>query len=92
MQLLHGVTFPLYWVPAVLLVRALAPRELATAAQGLLGAASGLGSVVGMSLAGRVLETRGGALLYTYAAAIALGAALGAALLPRVRAAVAPTE
>jgi MFS transporter, PPP family, 3-phenylpropionic acid transporter len=83
LQLLHGITYPLYWVPAVMLVHRLAPRDLATAAQGLLAAAAGLGSVAGMAMAGQVLEAGGGARVYTYAATIALIAALGALLLPR---------
>jgi PPP family 3-phenylpropionic acid transporter len=91
LQLLHGITFPLYWVPAVVIVQALAPRELATSAQGLLAAAAGLGSVIGMGLAGPVLRVSGSERLYLYSSAAALMAALGALLLPRARVAADPT-
>jgi MFS transporter, PPP family, 3-phenylpropionic acid transporter len=83
LQLLHGITFPLYWVPAVILVHKLMPRELVTAAQGLLTSAAGIGSVIGMMLAGPLLENGGGERVYTYASATALVAAVGAVLLAR---------
>jgi PPP family 3-phenylpropionic acid transporter len=84
-QLLHGVTFPLYWVPAVILVQTLAPRELSTSAQGLLSAAAGVGSVIGMTLAGPIMRGPGSERLYVYAAAGAFAATVGAVLLSRAR-------
>lgn len=87
LQLLHGITFPLYWVPAVMIVSKAAPRELATAAQGLLSAAAGVGGVIGMMLSGTALETGGGTRVYSYAAIAAAVATLGAVRFARQTAA-----
>lgn len=77
LQPLHGVTFGLFWVAAVTLVRARG-HAAPTAAQGLFAAALGTGSVIGMNLAGRLLELGGGRLLYGAAACVAAAAALAA--------------
>jgi PPP family 3-phenylpropionic acid transporter len=79
LQPLHGVTFGLYWVAAVTLVRDRG-RAAPTAAQGLFAAATGSGSLIGMNLAGRLFELGGGRLLYTIAGACAALATVGAAL------------
>ncbi|HEX4458885.1 MAG TPA: MFS transporter [Polyangia bacterium] len=73
LQPLHGVTFGLFWVAAVTLVR---ERGVAapTAAQGLLAAALGLGALFGMHVTGALLDAGGGRLLYRCAAAAALAA------------------
>lgn len=73
LQPLHGVTFGMFWVAGVTLVRdrgAAAP----TAAQGLFAAALGVGSLVGMNLAGWLLEAGGAALLYGSAGGAAAAA------------------
>jgi PPP family 3-phenylpropionic acid transporter len=75
LQPLHGITFGLFWVAAVTLVRdrgAAAP----TAAQGLFSAALAAGSLVGMNAAGALLEAGGGRALYGAASLAATGAAL----------------
>lgn len=90
LQPLHGVTFGLFWVASVTLVRdrgAAAP----TAAQGLLAAALGLGGIVGMNVTGALLDAGGGALLYRSAAWAALAATFCAAwYAQRTRSTVAP--
>jgi PPP family 3-phenylpropionic acid transporter len=78
LQPLHGVTFGLFWVASVTLVR---DRGLGapTAAQGLFAAALGLGSLVGMNLTGALLDAGGGRLVYQSAACAALAATICAA-------------
>jgi PPP family 3-phenylpropionic acid transporter len=61
LQPLHGVTFGLYYAAAVTLVREEWGRSAPTSAQGVFAAVSSLGSVVGMILAGPVLERADGA-------------------------------
>jgi PPP family 3-phenylpropionic acid transporter len=78
LQPLHGITFGLFWVAAVTLVRdrgQLAP----TAAQGLLSSALGAGSLVGMNASGALLERGGGRVLYGAASLAATAGALCAA-------------
>jgi PPP family 3-phenylpropionic acid transporter len=77
LQPLHGITFGLFWVSAVTLVRRRG-HAAPTAAQGLFAAALGTGSVVGMNLAGGLLERGGGRLLYGAAACVAAAAAVAA--------------
>ncbi len=77
LQPLHGVTFGLFWVAGVTVVRDRG-QAAPTAAQGLFAAAVGTGSVVGMILAGRLLELGGGRLLYGAAAGCAALATVGA--------------
>jgi PPP family 3-phenylpropionic acid transporter len=76
LQPLHGVTFGLFWVAGVTLVRDRG-HAAPTAAQGLFSAAIGSGSLIGMNLAGRLLELGGGQLLYGAAGGCAALAALG---------------
>jgi PPP family 3-phenylpropionic acid transporter len=78
LQPLHGVTFGLFWVAAVTLVRARGSAA-PTAAQGLFSAALGAGSLVGMQVAGALLEAGGGRLLYGTASLVAAAATLCAA-------------
>jgi MFS transporter, PPP family, 3-phenylpropionic acid transporter len=77
---LHGFTFGLYWVSATTLMREYAGPRAAAAGQGLLGAATAVGGLIGLSNAGRLLERGGGALMFTVAAAIAAFAAVMAAI------------
>ncbi|HWE26819.1 MAG TPA: MFS transporter [Polyangia bacterium] len=76
LQPLHGITFGLFWVTGVTLARDRG-HAAPTAAQGLFSAAIGCGSLVGMNLAGRLLELGGGQLLYGVAGACAALATLG---------------
>ena len=75
---LHAFTFGLYWVSATTLMREYAGPRAAAAGQGLLGAATAVGSFVGLSSAGALLEQGGGALLYTVAAVSAAMATVAA--------------
>jgi len=77
LQPLHGVTFGLFWVAGVTLVRDRG-HAAPTAAQGLFSAAVGTGSLVGMNLAGGLLERGGGRVLYTFAGGCAALATVGA--------------
>jgi len=77
LQPLHGVTFGLFWVAGVTLVRDRG-HAAPTAAQGLFSAAVGSGSLLGMNVAERLLERGGGRVLYTFAAACAALATVGA--------------
>lgn len=79
LQPLHGITFGLFWVSAVTVVRDRG-HAAPTAAQGLFAAAVGCGSLVGMNAAGVLFEAGGGRLLYGSAAVAALAAALCAGL------------
>ncbi|MGZ3406186.1 MAG: MFS transporter [Polyangia bacterium] len=82
LQPLHGITFGLFWVSGVTLVRDRG-HAAPTAAQGLFSAAVGTGSLVGMNLAGLLLERGGGRLLYTVAGACAAAATVGAVVYER---------
>jgi MFS transporter, PPP family, 3-phenylpropionic acid transporter len=73
LQPLHGITFGMFWVAGVLLVRDRG-HAAPTAAQGLFAAALGVGSLVGMNVAGRLLEAGGGPLVYGAAAGAAAAA------------------
>jgi PPP family 3-phenylpropionic acid transporter len=85
---LHALAFGLYWVSATTLMREYAGPRAAAAGQGLLGAATALGSIVGLSGAGELFATGGGARLYTAASgAAALAAVLAVAHAAHVRAA-----
>ena len=80
LQPLHGISFGYFYVAGVTLMRDRGGAETPTAAQGLFAAALALGSALGMAVAGRVLESGGGALLYTSASAVAvIGCACAAA-------------
>jgi PPP family 3-phenylpropionic acid transporter len=75
LQPLHAISFGLFWITAVTLARQRG-HALPSAAQGLLASAMGVGGLVGMSLAGRLLEAGGGRLLYRAAFACSVGATL----------------
>lgn len=85
LQPLHGVTFSLFWVPGVLLVRERAAPDVGTAAQGLFASACAIGSMTGMALVGHVLERWDGHVMFRAAAVLAGAAAAVAALHARRR-------
>jgi PPP family 3-phenylpropionic acid transporter len=68
---LHALTFGLYWVSATTLMREYAGPRAAAAGQGLLGAATALGTIVGLSAGGVLFAGGGGARLYAAAAGAA---------------------
>ncbi len=76
LQPLHGITFGCFYVAWVHLARDRAPAEAPTAAQGLFGAASALGAIVGMVSAGRIFQRFGGVTMFRVAAAASAIAAL----------------
>jgi PPP family 3-phenylpropionic acid transporter len=82
LQPLHGVTFGFFWVAAVTLVRQRG-QAAPSAAQGLLAASMALGSLAGMTLAGRLLEEGGGRALYGSAAGFSALATLCALIYVR---------
>ena len=59
LQPLHGITFGLFWVSGVTVMRDRG-HAAPTAAQGLFAAAYGAGSLVGMNATGQLLELGGG--------------------------------
>ncbi len=77
LQPLHGITFGLFWVCGVTVMRDRG-HAAPTAAQGLFSASYGAGSLLGMSLAGRLLELGGGRLLYSVAGGCAALATVAA--------------
>jgi MFS transporter, PPP family, 3-phenylpropionic acid transporter len=88
LQPLHGITFGCFHAGAVTLMRDRAPTAAPTAAQGLYYSAAGVGSVLGLSLAGRLLDTSGAPTLFTCASISAAGAfACAATFAQRSRAA-----
>jgi PPP family 3-phenylpropionic acid transporter len=74
LQPLHGITFGLTYVAGVHLARERGGGA-PTAAQGLYATAMMSGSLVGMSIAGALLDRWGGQGLFTVASAVALGGA-----------------
>jgi PPP family 3-phenylpropionic acid transporter len=86
MQPVHAITFGLFWVSATALARDYAGPEAVAAGQGMLATTMGVGSMLGTSFAGAVLEQRGGSAMWTVAAALAGTAAVIALVHVRVRA------
>lgn len=72
LQPLHGITFGWFYVAATTLVHERSGGSRATAGQGWLAGALGLGSLLGMSWAGAILERAGGGTLYTAAAGLSV--------------------
>jgi PPP family 3-phenylpropionic acid transporter len=75
---LHAITFVFYYVAAVQLIRERAKPEVATAAQGLLSAASAFGSAIGMFVWGQLFDRAGGPAMYRGASAVAVVACVTA--------------
>ena len=68
----HAISFGLYYVGAVALVRERAADETRTAAQGLFAAACALGSAAGMPIMGGLFERAGGGPMFALAAVASL--------------------
>jgi len=73
-QMLHGVTFGLWYLSLVQYVQKRAPDHLRTSLQSMIVASMGLGMVVGYLGGGVVFRSRGGTWLYVEAAACAASA------------------
>ncbi len=83
-QALHGVTFGLFWIAAVHLMAARAPRAVAASAQSLHAAASyGVGALAGAFMAGGVREHLGTTAIFWVLTGVALAATLAAGALVR---------
>src|SRR5207302_11488052 len=82
LQPLHGVTFGLFFVSAVTIMRARASADTVTAAQGLFAAAYAVGGVVGYPLAGVLFEISP-ALMFRASAGVAVLACARALLYVR---------
>ncbi|MEW8977907.1 MAG: MFS transporter [Symbiobacterium sp.] len=84
LQLMQAVTFALFAPTAVQIVGRLVPQELRTSGQALLVLVnSGVATVIGNLVSGRLVDLSGTVLLYRVAAVIALAAGLGFLLLTR---------
>jgi PPP family 3-phenylpropionic acid transporter len=91
LQPLHGITFGWFYAAATTLVHERSGGSRATWGQGCLAGAFGLGSLLGMSWAGAILERAGGRTLYTAAGALAaLATILSACYARRVPRALRP--
>ncbi len=84
LQLLHGITFGLFYVAAVGWAHRNAPSGLTTSAQGLANAAMfGVAGLTGLLAAGWLYDAGGGTLLFEVAAALAATAIIAARVLER---------
>jgi MFS family permease len=59
-QLLHGITFGLFWSVGTAFARAIAPENALSAVMGVFGGANAGGSFLGSALGGVVYRKRGG--------------------------------
>jgi PPP family 3-phenylpropionic acid transporter len=84
LQPLHGVTFGLYYVAAVTIIRDRAPVEAPTAAQGIFAMTTAGGIVVGIVLAGQIFEKHGATTLFHTSAAVAALGTVAAVLYCRI--------
>lgn len=84
LQVLHAVTFGLWYLSLVRYVQERAPEELRASAQAALLATMGVGTIAGYLIGGRILETHGGAAMFRAAAVGAL-IAFGIYALPRLQ-------
>jgi PPP family 3-phenylpropionic acid transporter len=86
-QLLHGVTFGVFWIAGVQLLAERAPAQVSASAQSLFAAASyGVGALVGALLAGEVREVWGTPAIFTLLTVASAGAsAFAGALVWRER-------
>ncbi len=76
-QVLNGFTFPMYWIAGVAYANERAPKGMQASAQGLFGAATtGIGAALGGLLAGILLASVGGQVMYAVFGLIVLGGLL----------------
>ncbi len=81
-QMLHGVSFGVFWIAGVQLMAEKAPPQVSASAQSLFSAASyGVGALVGALLAGELREAWGTAAIFEGMAVVSCGATLFAAWL-----------
>jgi PPP family 3-phenylpropionic acid transporter len=73
---LHAVSYALWWVASLAFVKERAPGHALATAQGLFTAAVAAGSVIGMVTWGALYRRAGGAVVFSAAATISLGASL----------------
>lgn len=78
LQPLHALSFAVFWVTSLDLVKRLAPPDVLATAQGLFNAAVGGGAVAFMFVWGALFEARGGRVTFTCAAGVAVCAAFAA--------------
>lgn len=92
LQPLHALSFAVFWVTSLDLVKRLAPRDVLATAQGLFNAAVGGGAVVFMFVWGALFEARGGPTTFACAAGVAVIAAIVASAIGRGHRVAAPAE
>lgn len=71
LQALHGITFGLWYLALLEEVQSRVPEELRTSVQGVMLATLGVGALIGVLVAGPILEGSSGAVLFRLAAAAA---------------------
>ena len=85
-NVLHGITFGMFWIAGVALMSERAPPEVATSAQGLLAlAVGGIGSSMGVMSASWIATTWGTVAMYHVATVVGILALACAALAVRPR-------
>ena len=85
-NVLHGITFGMFWIAGVALMSERAPPEVATSAQGLLAlAVGGIGSSMGVMGASWIATTWGTVAMYHVATLVGILALACAALAVRPR-------
>jgi PPP family 3-phenylpropionic acid transporter len=74
LQLVNGLTYPMFWIAGVAYANERAPQGMQASAQGLFGAATtGIGAALGGLLGGVLIGAVGGRVMYTVFGAIVLG-------------------
>lgn len=82
-QVLHALTFGLWYLSLVRYIQLRAPEAVRTAVQSVLQAGNGLGMMVGYLVSGQLFEAAGGAAVFQLAAAAAVAAGLSYGVLWR---------
>jgi PPP family 3-phenylpropionic acid transporter len=72
LQLLHGMTFGMFWSAAIALVAAIVPPQLRATGQALLVMSINLGGAIGNALTGRLYDASGSRTMFLLAAAAEL--------------------
>ncbi len=75
-QILHGISFGFFYTSSVMYIRNALPKRMFATGQGLFGATTALGSVLGNILGGLLYESETPRALFLTAAAICLAAAI----------------